>query len=39
MERGRIVEHGTVTQIFDDPQEQYTRTLLDSIPVGAGSAS
>jgi ABC-type oligopeptide transport system ATPase subunit len=32
MERGRIVERGSVEQIFDHPQEAYTRRLLDSIP-------
>ncbi|WP_134739971.1 ABC transporter ATP-binding protein [Nocardioides sp. 503] len=30
--RGRVVEEGTVAQIFDAPREDYTRTLLDSIP-------
>ncbi|WP_244930242.1 ABC transporter ATP-binding protein [Nocardioides sp. W7] len=30
--RGRVVEEGTVAQIFDTPREDYTRTLLDSIP-------
>lgn len=39
MQSGRIVEHGTVAQIFDDPREEYTRTLLASLPVGAGRAS
>jgi ABC-type oligopeptide transport system ATPase subunit len=32
MEKGRIVERGNVEQIFDAPQQQYTRRLLDSIP-------
>lgn len=32
MERGRIVERGTVAEIFDSPQEAYTKRLLDSIP-------
>jgi ABC-type oligopeptide transport system ATPase subunit len=32
MEKGRIVERGTVDQIFDDPQEEYTRRLLSAIP-------
>src|SRR5207247_10914740 len=32
MENGRIVERGTVEQIFDAPQEAYTRRLLESIP-------
>lgn len=30
--RGRVVEEGTVAQIFGAPREEYTRTLLDSIP-------
>ncbi len=37
MQEGRVVEHGTVAGIFDDPREEYTRTLLESIPVGAAS--
>jgi ATPase components of various ABC-type transport systems, contain duplicated ATPase len=46
MEAGRIVERGTVDEIFDTPQEAYTRRLLSSIPsldpstrrlVGAGT--
>ncbi|WP_052425928.1 dipeptide ABC transporter ATP-binding protein [Cellulomonas carbonis] len=32
MERGRIVEEGTVDDVFDHPQEAYTRALLDAIP-------
>jgi peptide/nickel transport system ATP-binding protein len=32
MHRGRIVEHGTVAEVFDNPQELYTRSLLASIP-------
>lgn len=34
MQRGRIVEHGTVGDIFDNPQHGYTAALLDSIPSG-----
>ncbi len=34
MHRGRIVEHGTVTDIFDNPRAPYTRSLLASIPSG-----
>jgi peptide/nickel transport system ATP-binding protein len=30
--RGTVVEDGTVAQIFDAPRDDYTRTLLDSIP-------
>ncbi len=32
MERGEIVERGTVDAIFDTPQQDYTRRLLASIP-------
>ncbi|QEV99624.1 ABC transporter ATP-binding protein [Microbacterium caowuchunii] len=32
MERGRIVEQGTVDEIFANPSQQYTRRLLDAIP-------
>jgi peptide/nickel transport system ATP-binding protein len=35
MQRGRIVEHGTVVDIFDNPQHPYTASLLESIPSGA----
>lgn len=34
MQRGSIVEHGNVANIFDNPQHAYTATLLDSIPAG-----
>jgi peptide/nickel transport system ATP-binding protein len=37
MQRGRIVEHGRVGDIFDNPQHAYTATLLDSIPSGIAS--
>jgi peptide/nickel transport system ATP-binding protein len=39
MRHGRIVEHGTVGSIFDNPRQAYTRTLLDSIPSGASRSS
>lgn len=40
MQRGRIVEHGRVGDIFDNPQHAYTATLLESIPSGiAGETS
>ncbi|MBA8817298.1 peptide/nickel transport system ATP-binding protein [Microbacterium halimionae] len=32
MERGRIVEQGSVDEIFANPAEEYTRKLLDAIP-------
>ncbi|MBB2974795.1 peptide/nickel transport system ATP-binding protein [Microbacterium endophyticum] len=32
MERGRIVEQGSVDEIFSNPAEEYTRKLLDAIP-------
>ena len=32
MERGKIVESGTVNQIFDSPREAYTQRLLSAIP-------
>jgi peptide/nickel transport system ATP-binding protein len=34
MHRGRIVEHGTVAEIFDNPRQSYTKSLLASIPSG-----
>jgi peptide/nickel transport system ATP-binding protein len=39
MHRGRIVEHGLVTDIFDNPRQPYTRSLLDSIPSGVAGAA
>ncbi|RFB88724.1 ABC transporter ATP-binding protein [Rhizobium leguminosarum bv. trifolii] len=39
MQRGSIVEYGTVIDIFDNPQHPYTASLLESIPSGiAGPA-
>ena len=32
LEAGRIVERGTVDEIFDSPQEAYTQRLLNAIP-------
>ncbi|OIH92551.1 ABC transporter ATP-binding protein [Curtobacterium sp. MCBA15_001] len=32
MRRGEVVEHGSVAQVFDAPQDQYTRDLLDAVP-------
>jgi ABC-type microcin C transport system duplicated ATPase subunit YejF len=34
MHGGRIVEQGTVVEIFSRPQEEYTRHLLASVPEG-----
>jgi len=39
MHRGRIVEHGTVTEIFDNPRQPYTRSLLESIPSGVAGVA
>ncbi len=32
MQRGKIVERGTVEEVFDHPQDPYTKLLLGSIP-------
>ena len=32
MYRGKIVEHGSRARIFADPQHDYTRLLLSSVP-------
>ncbi|GAA1493808.1 dipeptide ABC transporter ATP-binding protein [Curtobacterium herbarum] len=32
MRRGQVVERGSVAAVFDDPQQQYTKDLLDAIP-------
>lgn len=32
LEKGRVVEQGAIEQVFADPQEPYTRALLQSIP-------
>ncbi|MGN6412640.1 ATP-binding cassette domain-containing protein [Flexivirga sp.] len=33
MQQGRLVESGPVAQIYDDPQDPYTRSLLAAVPV------
>ncbi|MGZ8178278.1 dipeptide ABC transporter ATP-binding protein [Williamsia sp. SKLECPSW1] len=35
MEQGKVVEHNTTDAVFDSPQKEYTRTLLDAIPGAA----
>ncbi|MBZ5737091.1 ABC transporter ATP-binding protein [Nocardioides mangrovi] len=32
LRHGRVVEHGAVEQVLGDPQDDYTRLLLDSTP-------
>ncbi|MBI5233193.1 MAG: ABC transporter ATP-binding protein [Deltaproteobacteria bacterium] len=32
MYNGKIVERGTVDEVFSNPQNEYTRTLLDAVP-------
>ncbi|MDT9659982.1 ABC transporter ATP-binding protein [Rhodococcus qingshengii] len=32
MQAGRLLEIGTTTEIFDNPRNEYTRTLLEAIP-------
>ena len=34
MQHGKLVEHATTDAVFDHPQKQYTRDLLDAIPGG-----
>ncbi|MEV1005160.1 ABC transporter ATP-binding protein [Nonomuraea sp. NPDC050202] len=36
---GKVVEHGTVDEIFSDPRHPYTRALLRSIPKLRGSGA
>jgi peptide/nickel transport system ATP-binding protein len=35
MQNAKVVEAASVTQVFDDPQESYTKKLLDAIPGGS----
>ncbi len=32
MQNGKVVEHASVTEVFDNPSQPYTRKLLDAIP-------
>ncbi len=32
MQKGRIVETGNIENIFDNPQQEYTKNLLSAIP-------
>lgn len=32
MEQGKIIEHSTTDNVFDNPQKEYTRRLLEAIP-------
>ena len=34
MEKGKMVEQGTVDSVFANPDQEYTRRLLDAIPGG-----
>ncbi|NMM93010.1 dipeptide ABC transporter ATP-binding protein [Bifidobacterium oedipodis] len=34
MQHGRLVEHATTDEVFNNPKMQYTRDLLDAIPGG-----
>ncbi|QPK83950.1 ABC transporter ATP-binding protein [Corynebacterium qintianiae] len=32
MRQGKVVEQGTADRIFDDPRDEYTRNLINSVP-------
>ncbi|WP_210399899.1 hypothetical protein [uncultured Corynebacterium sp.] len=32
MEKGRLVEHGRLDDLFDHPKEAYTKNLIESVP-------
>jgi peptide/nickel transport system ATP-binding protein len=38
MSRGEVVEDGPVSQIFADPRDPYTRTLIGAIPGRSGGS-
>ena len=31
MEKGRIIEQGTVDEVYDHPQQEYTKKLLSAV--------
>ncbi len=35
MEKGRLVEHASVDEVYSNPRQEYTRRLLDAIPGGS----
>ncbi|MGJ9420905.1 dipeptide ABC transporter ATP-binding protein [Aeromicrobium sp. CF3.5] len=35
MQDGKVVEHASVSEVFDNPSQPYTRKLLDAIPGGS----
>jgi peptide/nickel transport system ATP-binding protein len=35
MQNGKLVETASVSEVFDNPREEYTRKLLDAIPGGS----
>ena len=32
MQKGAVVEQGTTDEIFDNPSQEYTRNLINSVP-------
>jgi peptide/nickel transport system ATP-binding protein len=36
MKRGRIVESGLAEEVFSNPRDEYTRSLIESLPGGLG---
>lgn len=39
MKDGRVVESGTVEEIFESPREAYTKRLIEAVPSRAGKAT